>query len=280
MRRDWDPYDEAPEDYARVAERFHAQVARDLVAATGPAFGGRLLDLGAGSGVAAAAGAEAVGRPGTVVALDPARILVSQARSAPAHPVVGMAPGLPFAAGSFDTVVASLVIGHLPDHRLALDDLVRVLRPGGRLGVTTWGRVDDSEPDDAAERAAHAVWDAVVGTDVDLDAVDDLVVDLLPGEAWFSDPARLRAALGAAGLRVVDCFGRAYRSPCTHTEWLERIDTGVRARAVRRTLGSESYARTRAKVAAALVAAGLPQPITVTDELVVTVAVVTGRGSR
>jgi len=273
----WDSYDDAADDYARVAGRFHAQVARDLVAATGPRFASRVLDLGAGSWVAAAEAAQAVGPDGTVVAVDPARNLVRLARTAPAFPVVGRAPGLPFADAAFDAVVASLVIGHFPDYRPAIADMTRVVRPGGRLGLATWGRVDDTTiPDDDAERAAHAVWDAVVGAVVDLDALDDRVAAVLPWEEWFADPARLRAALGAAGLRVVECFGRVYRSPCSHGEWLERIDTGVRARAVRHELGAERYAGIRADVAAALLAAGVVDPVVVSDEMVITVAVRSG----
>lgn len=273
----WDPYATAPEAYARVAGRFHAQAARDLVAATAPRYGSRVLDLGAGSGVAAAAAAAAVGPPGTVVALDPAAALVALARGAPARPVVGMTPGLPFGADSFDTVVANLMIGHVPDHRGALVDLARVLRPGGRLGLTTWGRIDDVVPDDTDERSAYATWDAVAAEWVDLDAVDDEVAAVLPWEDWFTDPAHVRAALTAAGLRVVECFGRAYRSPCSHTGWIERIDTGVRARAVLRSIGADRYAELRTAVARALPERGVPDPVPVTDELVVTVAV-TGTG--
>lgn len=276
---DWRSYDAVADAYARLSTRCHAQLARDLVDAVAPPFGARVLDLGAGSGVAAAVAAQATGPAGWVVALDPSAALLTHARGPRVRPVAGVAPGLPFAPGAFDAVVASLVIGHFPNYRPALDDLVRVLRPGGRLGVTTWGRLDEAPAiDDADERAAHATWDDVVGGHVDLAAVDSAAADALPWEEWFGDPARLRLALAEAGLRVVDLFGRAYRYPLAHGDWLTRVDTGARARYVRATVGPDRYASIRAEVLTALGARRVPDPIRCADEALVTVAAKPTRG--
>jgi SAM-dependent methyltransferase len=43
---------------------------------------------------------------------------------------------LPFPNGSFDRIVASEVLEHIPDDRMAIAELVRVLRPGGTMAVT------------------------------------------------------------------------------------------------------------------------------------------------
>jgi SAM-dependent methyltransferase len=43
---------------------------------------------------------------------------------------------LPFADGVFDRVIASEVLEHIPDDQAALDELARVLRPGGTMAVT------------------------------------------------------------------------------------------------------------------------------------------------
>ena len=43
---------------------------------------------------------------------------------------------LPFADGTFDRIIASEVLEHIPDDQAALDELARVLRPGGTMAVT------------------------------------------------------------------------------------------------------------------------------------------------
>jgi ubiquinone/menaquinone biosynthesis C-methylase UbiE len=273
LAAEWRSYDPVADAYARVSTACHGQLARDLVDTVAPPFGARVLDLGAGSGIAAAAALDATGVDGHVVALDPASVLVAHARAHHIDPVAGSAPGLPFADRTFDVVVASLVIGHFDDYRPALADLARVLRPGGRLGITTWGRLDDAPPiDDADERAAHALWDDVVGRRVDLDAVDDAAADALPWEEWFGDPAHIRLALAEAGLRVVELFGRAYRYPLSHADWLQRVATGARARYVRSVLGAEALAAVHDDVLAALRDHHVAEPIRCADEAIITVA--------
>jgi SAM-dependent methyltransferase len=50
--------------------------------------------------------------------------------------VNGDATKLPFADGTFDRIIASEVLEHIPDDRAALVELTRVLRPGGTMAVT------------------------------------------------------------------------------------------------------------------------------------------------
>lgn len=58
---------------------------------------------------------------------------------------VGDAELLPFVADSFDTVIATLALCSIPDHEMAVEQMARVLRPGGRLvlleHVASTGRV-------------------------------------------------------------------------------------------------------------------------------------------
>ena len=49
-------------------------------------------------------------------------------------------PGLPFRDGIFDSELASFVLSHFRSYQIALLDMVRILKPGGKLGVTTWCR--------------------------------------------------------------------------------------------------------------------------------------------
>jgi len=56
--------------------------------------------------------------------------------SAKAQVVVGDALALPYADASFDAVIASEILEHIPDDGTAIAELIRVLRPGGTLAVT------------------------------------------------------------------------------------------------------------------------------------------------
>ena len=56
--------------------------------------------------------------------------------SAKAQVVVGDALALPYSDGTFDVVIASEILEHVPEDESAIAELVRVLRPGGRLAVT------------------------------------------------------------------------------------------------------------------------------------------------
>jgi SAM-dependent methyltransferase len=99
--------------------------------------GDRALDLGCGVGDFTAvlwqAGAEAVGADASPLAIELAR-----AR----HPgrefrVVPADDALPFASGAFDLVWLGGVIGHVLDTDAFLAEVARVLRPGGRLALST-----------------------------------------------------------------------------------------------------------------------------------------------
>ncbi|HEY6625030.1 MAG TPA: class I SAM-dependent methyltransferase [Acidimicrobiales bacterium] len=110
--------------------------------------GDRLLDLGCGFGrhayQAARLGAEVVGFDAgadevrkvqdTFGAMSVAGEL--SAETARVGAVRGDALRLPFGDGSFDRVIASEVLEHIPDDRTAMSELSRVLRPGGSMAVT------------------------------------------------------------------------------------------------------------------------------------------------
>jgi SAM-dependent methyltransferase len=56
--------------------------------------------------------------------------------SATAQVVVGDALALPYSDGTFDCVIASEILEHVPDDATAIAELIRVLKPGGALAVT------------------------------------------------------------------------------------------------------------------------------------------------
>jgi SAM-dependent methyltransferase len=109
--------------------------------------GHRLLDLGCGGGRHAF---EALRRGASVVALDYAFDELRDVRAVMAAmddvgeipagtsggAVNGDALALPFPDATFDRIIASEVLEHIWADELAISELVRVLRPGGRLAVT------------------------------------------------------------------------------------------------------------------------------------------------
>jgi SAM-dependent methyltransferase len=121
-----------------------------LVAPVGPVVlerigvepGADLLDVGTGSGgtvaiPAALSGAKVVGLDVTPELFDHARRRAAEA-GVDIEWVEGDAADLPFADASFDRVVSTFGAMFAPDHARAAAELVRVCRPGGRIGMATW----------------------------------------------------------------------------------------------------------------------------------------------
>ena len=153
--------------------------------------GRRVLDAGCGGGLVArelaAAGAEVVGVDRSRGSLGVARRAVGT-RFAPAQ---GRLERLPFAAGAFDAVVAADVLEHLPDLPAAVDELARVLTPGGSFLF------------DTVNRTPWSWFTAVFGLEQVLRMVPRGTHD------WrlFIRPGELDRLLRAAGLEPVTLTG-------------------------------------------------------------------------
>jgi ubiquinone/menaquinone biosynthesis C-methylase UbiE len=138
---------QAREHAARLELRAGADsevAARDeYVKLLGVAPGERVLDVGCGSGAVTrtlarwiAPGGRAVGVDTSAALLKVARELADQAGlGATIEFKEGDCRALPFPEASFDAVVAATTFSHVPDVGRGLAEMVRVTRPGGRVGV-------------------------------------------------------------------------------------------------------------------------------------------------
>ena len=128
-------------DYPTLAAEIISSLGPTLVDACDVQPGTRVLDVAAGAGNAALAAAAA---GAAVVASDLAPELFTAGRAAAAERGVQVswreadAEALPFADAEFDTVLSCVGVMFAPHHQQAADELVRVCRPGGRIGLLSW----------------------------------------------------------------------------------------------------------------------------------------------
>ncbi|GAA1055125.1 hypothetical protein GCM10017608_19770 [Agromyces luteolus] len=128
-------------DYATLASDLIWSLGPRLVDATGIRPGERVLDVAAGSGnvaiPAALRGATVVASDLTPELFDVGRRLATEA-GAELEWREADAEALPFGDGVFDAVLSCVGVMFAPHHRPAADELVRVARPGGRIGLLSW----------------------------------------------------------------------------------------------------------------------------------------------
>ena len=128
-------------DYAAVAAEVVNPLGSVLVDAVGIQPGEAVLDIAAGSGNASIPAARAGGR---VVASDLTPELIETGRQLATAAGLDLvwevadAEALPYGDGQFDVVLSCLGVMFAPHHQVAADELVRVTRPGGRIGLVAW----------------------------------------------------------------------------------------------------------------------------------------------
>ena len=127
-------------DYAVVGTTL--QIVGETLAEAADVRGGeRVLDVAAGNGNASLAAAR---RFAEVTSTDYVPALLDKAAARAAAEGLEMAfqvadvEDLPFVDQSFDVVLSTFGAMFAPDHQRTADEMLRVLRPGGRLGMTNW----------------------------------------------------------------------------------------------------------------------------------------------
>jgi len=122
--------------------------------------GQSVLDVACGTGILARTVAERVGPNGTVVGVDPNEGMLAVARRK--APTIewrdGRAERLPFDANSFDAVVSQFGLMFFDDQRLAIQEMMRVLRSGGQLAVAVWDSIENTPGDFAVANLLQRLY--------------------------------------------------------------------------------------------------------------------------
>jgi SAM-dependent methyltransferase len=179
------------EAYDRHVGRYGAQLAAELIRVAGLRRGQRALDIGCGPGALTRALADTLGAE-NVAAVDPSKAFVGACRvRAPGADVrVGVGERLPFADGSFDAVLAQLVVQLMNDRDAGVREMARVARPGGVLAACVW--------DSSRMPLLSAFWDAAG------EVAPERTAELDDGrQVGYSSPDELERLWHAAGLERV-----------------------------------------------------------------------------
>ena len=216
-------YDAAADAYDDPANTFWARFGRQTVDRLNLRAGDHVLDVCCGSGASAIPAAERVGSDGSVLGFDLSERLLALARAkAEAAGLrhvqfrAGDMLDLPVAARRFDAVVCVFGIFFVPDMAAAVRALWGVVRPGGRLAVTTWGPR-------FLEPANTAFWNAV------RDVRPDLYKGFNPWDR-ICDPPALSGLLREGGVEDAEVVAVAGEHPIPSPEawWAAVLGTGYR----------------------------------------------------
>lgn len=216
--RGWDAVATAWDAHVDEIDVHSTDATAALLRRVNAASGDHVLELAAGPGSLAATWSGLVGPTGRVVLSDvaPAMVAVAQRRSATLGNVdtaVLDAMAVDAPDESFDVVACRMGLMFVPDPAVALAEIRRVLRAGGRFGALTWGGLE------------HNPWMTCVGMAAMMHGIVTGGPPVGPGGVFsLSDPARLLQLATDAGfgdVRVDEC-AVTFRAP-TIEEHIDRV---------------------------------------------------------
>jgi SAM-dependent methyltransferase len=192
----WARYDGITEDYDRIAgPRFFEPVAAHLVRLLPLAAGHELLDVACGSGIVGEAAMRRVHGLRVVGADLSMPMMRSARRRGVRHLIAASALDLPFADCSFEHVTASFLMNHLSDPETAATSMMRVLRPNGTIGITSWSI-------GPSENRFGSAWKQLAETFLPREEFERAGLQSLPSEEVFRDGDALAGLLRATGFQL------------------------------------------------------------------------------
>lgn len=221
-------YDRAAPTYDQLGIEFFGPPSRQLVELAGLRPGDRVLDLGSGRGASLLPAAEAVGPEGEVIGVDFAPTMVrstaEEARRrgfAWVRMTQGDAEHPDFPENSFDVVIAGFVVFFLDDPAAAVARWSRLLRPGGRLVLSTFAEPTDAdrardtaigealrpfrppvEEDDGHDPTRTPEWVTALFTEADLDDVE--MIEIVQRSEYETPELFYDFLLSASGRALVE----------------------------------------------------------------------------
>ncbi|EGW19808.1 Methyltransferase type 11 [Methylobacter tundripaludum SV96] len=231
-------YNAAADHFDHPVSSFWHRFGLRTVERIGLRSGERVLDVCSGSGGSALPAAGIVGPDGHVIAADLAERLIDLARAkAEARSLeniefrVGDMLALGYPDDSFDAVVCVFGIFFVPDMTEAVRELWRMVKPGGRLAITTWGP-------NLFEPANGAFWDAIHIERPDLHR------GFNPWDR-ISEPDGLRKMLAEANVCTVDILAEAGTHPLNSPDDWWKIAMGSGYRGTLEQLDTDTLDRVR-----------------------------------
>jgi ubiquinone/menaquinone biosynthesis C-methylase UbiE len=216
-------YNAAADFYDHPVNTFWERYGQQTVSRLQLEAGAKILDVCCGSGASAIPAAKAVGPNGFVLGIDLAENLVELAKTKARERgleniefrVADMLD-LDLAPSTFDVVICVFGIFFVPDMQQAIQTLWKLVRPGGRLAITTWGPR-------FFEPVNIAFWNAVRNERA------DLYKGFNPWDR-ISEPESLRALLLSTGAEMPDVIpeNRRHRLRSPEDWWPMVLGTGYR----------------------------------------------------
>lgn len=181
-------------NYEPYIGRWSRFVAREFLSWLSMPPAKQWLDIGCGTGALSQIILEAA-LPSKVKGVDPSEGYIAFARDQVVDDrvsfTVGDAQALPFESAQFDAVVSGLVLNFLPHPDLAVNEMLRVVRPGGIVAAYVWDNADQMQ-------LMRYFWDAAV-------KLDPAVINLDEGQRFqICNPQSLTKLFQVAKLNNID----------------------------------------------------------------------------
>jgi SAM-dependent methyltransferase len=238
-------YSDKADAYARQWSPVIAPMAKPLLDRLPLAMARWVLDLGAGTG--ALLGDLGAAAPyARILAVDRSDGMLRIAQRQTKHPLAVMdAESLAIRSESVDVATLVFMLFHVPDPVTALAEVFRVLRPGGTVGIVSWGR-DDGVP-------GLSIWKEELDAAA---AAPDFRDPVVMQQARMDTPDKLSALLACAGYTAIQTWAQLFEDHWTIDDAVQvQLGCGMAARRIG-SLSAGAAAECEARVRHRM--AGLP----------------------